>query len=262
LNNSLGFANLSGNDARFFEPSRASQMAYAKLFLDDDTEESMMDPFAFNSEAYPESRCGQDDSRVKAVLPMIGTAGRVLDVGCLDGTIGELFLKMGNEVYGIDASEPALKKALARGIQAKRGNVEERFPFEDAMFDAVFAGEIIEHIFDIDSMLSQIYRVLKPNGVFVVTTPNLAALGRRLMLLANRNPHIEISFTGEAAGHIRYFIRQTLVDILTKHGFRIDAFKSDVVNFNATGSLCSYKLARLFPTLGKSLIIRAVKPAC
>ena len=218
-----------------------------------------MDPFSFNSKAYPVSRCGQDDSRVKAVLPMIGKAGRILDVGCLDGTIGELFLRMGNEVYGLDASEPAIKKALARGITAKLGNVEAQFPFDDALFDAVFAGEIIEHIFDIDTMLAQIYRVLKPNGVFVVTTPNLAALGRRLMLLVNRNPHIEISYTGEAAGHIRYFIRQTLFDVLNKHGFKVDVFQSDVVNFNATGSLYSYRLARLFPTLGKSLIVRAVK---
>ncbi len=218
-----------------------------------------MDTYAFNSEAYPVSRCGQDDSRVEAVLPLIGKAGRVLDVGCLDGTIGELFIKMGNEVYGIDASEPALEKALARGIKARRGNVEEHFPFDDAMFDAVFAGEIIEHIFDIDSMLSEISRVLKPNGKFVVTTPNLAAFGRRLLLLLNRNPHIEISFTDGAAGHIRYFIRQTLFAILEKHGFIVDAFCSDVINFNSTGSLCSYKLAQWFPTLGKSIIVCAIK---
>lgn len=220
-----------------------------------------MDPYAFNSAAYPVSRCGQDDSRVKAVLPLIGKAGRVLDVGCLDGTIGELFLKMGNEVYGIDASEPALEKALARGVKARRGNVEERFPFDDAMFDAVFAGEIIEHIFDVDTMLSEIFRVLKPGGLFVVTTPNLAAFGRRLLLLLNRNPHIEISFTGEAAGHIRYFIRRTLFDLLQKHGFAVDVCCSDVINFNATGSLCSYALARCFPSLGKSLIVRASKRA-
>ncbi len=218
-----------------------------------------MDPFAFNSEAYPVSRCGQDDSRVTAVLPLIGKVGRVLDVGCLDGTIGELFLKLGNEVYGIDASEPALEKARARGVKAQRGNVEERFPFDDAMFDAVFAGEIIEHIFDVDSMLSEIRRVVKPGGAFVVTTPNLAAFGRRLLLLLNRNPHIEISFTGGAAGHIRYFIRQTLFEILEKHGFRVDVFCSDVINFNATGSLCSYRLARLFPTFGKSLIVQATR---
>ena len=146
-------------------------------------------------------------------------------------------------------------------MKARLGNVEERFPFDDGMFDGVFAGEIIEHIFDIDGMLSEIGRVLKPAGVFVVTTPNLAAFGRRIMLLMNRNPHIEISYTGGAAGHIRYFIRQTLFDILNKHGFRVDVFCSDVVNFNAAGSLRSYSLARWVPTFGKSLIVRAIRSA-
>ncbi len=218
-----------------------------------------MDAYRFNSAAYPQSRCGQDDSRVKAVLPLIGKAGRVLDVGCLDGTIGELFLAMGNDVYGIDASQPAIAQAVARGVKASLGNVEERFPFETESFDAVFAGEIIEHIFDVDAMLSEINRVLKPSGVFVVTTPNLAALGRRLLLLMNKNPHIEISFSGSAAGHIRYFIRSTLFELLRAHGFEIADFVSDIVNFNASGSVCSYGLAKLFPTFGKSLIVRAYR---
>ena len=218
-----------------------------------------MDVFNFNATAYPTSRCGQDDSRVRVVLPLIGKAGRVLDVGCLDGTIGELFLHMGNDVYGIDASQPAVAKALERGIKARLGNVEKTFPFDSESFDAVFAGEIIEHVFDVDAMLSEIGRVLKPDGVFVVTTPNLATLGRRLLLLINRNPNIEISFTGSAAGHIRYFIRSTLFELLETHGFRGADLLSDVVNFNASGSLHSYNLAKLFPTFGKSLIVRAYK---
>lgn len=219
-----------------------------------------MDAIKFNSQAYEKSRCDQDDSRVKAILPLIGRAGRVLDVGCLDGTIGELFLNAGNEVYGLDASEPAIAKALQRGIKAQLGNVEQGFPFENNFFDAVFAGEIIEHVFDVDMMLAEIFRVLKPGGHFVVTTPNLAALGRRVMLLLNINPHIEISFTGAAAGHIRYFVKSTFYGILEKHGFKVEVFRSDVVNFNASGSTRSFTLARLFPTLGKSLIIKAIKP--
>ena len=218
-----------------------------------------MDPFTYNSKAYPASRCGQDDLRVQLALPLIGKAGRVLDVGCLDGTIAELLVKMGNTVSGIDASEPAVKRAMARGIDARLGNVEETFPFESNFFDAVFAGEIIEHVFDVDAMLKEIKRVLKPGGAFVVTTPNLAAFGRRLLLLAGGNPHIEISFMGDAAGHIRYFIKHTLIELLKTHGFTVDVFKSDVVNFNASGALNSTRLAHWFPTFGRSLIVRAFR---
>jgi len=219
-----------------------------------------MDPYAFNSQAYPQSRCGADDERLNQVLPLVGTGHTILDVGCLDGTIGELLLHQGNVVHGIDAAAPAVAAAVRRGIQARVGNLEERLDFPDARFDVVFAGEVLEHIFAVDVLLSEIHRVLKPGGCLVATTPNLAALGRRLLLLANRNPHIEISFAEKAAaGHIRYFIRSTLFSLLHKHGFRVTDFKSDVVNFDANGRCCCHWLARLFPTLGKSLIVRAVK---
>ena len=93
-------------------------------------------------------------------------------------------------------------------------------------------------------MLNEIRHVLKPGGCCVVTMPNLAAFGRRLLLLIGGNPHIEISFTGDAAGHIRYFIRGTLIELLNKHGFTVDVFQSDVVNFNASGAINSTQLAR------------------
>ena len=219
-----------------------------------------MNPIEYNSEQYKQSRCDRFDSRVKAVIPLIGRAGRVLDIGCLDGTIGELFLTKGNIVYGIDASQPAVNAALARGIKARIGDAEKRSTFEDCSFDAVFAGEIIEHVFDIDAMLEEVRRVLKPGGTFVVTTPNLAAFGRRMMLLCGISPHVEISFTEPgAAGHIRYFVKDNLIAILEKHGFEKEVFRSDVINFNASGSLYSCTLADWFPTLGRSLIIKAIK---
>ena len=218
-----------------------------------------MNPYAFNTQAYPKSRCDESDVRLDRIFPLIGTGRTILDLGCLDGTIGEILLRRGNVVHGIDAAAPAVATAVQRGVQARVGNLEERLDFPDSQFDVVFAGEVLEHIFDVDTLLSEIHRVLKPGGHLVATTPNLAAMGRRLMLLLNRNPHIEISFTGDAAGHIRYFIRSTLFDLLRKHNFHVTDYTSDMVNFDRLGRVRSLWLARLFPTLGKSLIIRAAR---
>jgi SAM-dependent methyltransferase len=218
-----------------------------------------MDPYIWNSKAYTKSRCTEDDSRVTRVLPLVGKVGKVLDIACLDGTIGALLQALGNSVSGIDASEPAIRRAHERGLDARLGNLEDPLPFPDAVFDLVFAGEILEHIFDVDHLLDEAYRVLKPSGCIVVTTPNLAAFGRRCLLLINRNPSIEISFTGSAAGHIRYFIRQTLFDLLSRHSFLPLSLTSDVVNFNSAGTIRSYWLAKAFPTLGRSLIVKAQK---
>jgi len=218
-----------------------------------------MNVFAFNTKRYASFDETQDDLRIARVLPLFKNVGAVLDVGCLDGTIGVRIRNQGNTVCGIDASTTAVAAAQQRGIDARLGNVEERFPFEDEMFDAVFAGEIVEHIFDIDTMLAEIHRVLKPSGFLVVTTPNLAAFGRRMLLLLNRNPNIEIAFTGSAAGHIRYFIKRTLFDILAAHSLKATALTSDVVNFSRRGKIRSCWLARAFPTYGRTLIVKAQK---
>ena len=218
-----------------------------------------MDVYKWNAKAYIDSICTEDDIRVKRVLPLVGNAGKVLDVGCLDGTIGALFQESGNEVSGIDASEPAIRKARQRGINVKLVNLEEDLPFPDEIFDLVFAGEVLEHIFDIDHLLEEIFRVLKPSGHLLLTTPNLAAFGRRLLLFVNRNPHIEISFTEIAAGHIRYFVKHTLFDLLRRHSFIPVQFTSDVINFNRKGTFRSCWLAKLFPTFGRSLIVKARK---
>lgn len=218
-----------------------------------------MDVYVWNAKAHPGSICTENDIRVKRILPLVGKAGRVLDVGCLDGTIGLALKKLGNEVYGIDASEPGITEARRRGINAVLADLEEEFPFPDEMFDLVFAGEVIEHIFNIDHLFREFSRVLKPAGNLVLTTPNLAALGRRLLLLLNRNPHIEITFSDGDAGHIRYFVRSTLFKLLLRHSFRPIHLVSDVINFNRNGTIRSYRLAKLFPLLGRSLIVKARK---
>jgi len=56
----------------------------------------------------------------------------------------------------------------------------EKFPFSDNYFDTVFAGEIIEHLYNPDHLLAETYRVLKPKGIFVLTPPNLASIHNRI----------------------------------------------------------------------------------
>lgn len=218
-----------------------------------------MNPLKFNTKRYQNSSSiFENDPRIKTMVKLTGENNTVLDLGCIDGTLGGILIKNNNTVYGIDASAAAIPLAIEKGVKAKTGNLEEKLDFTDNMFDVVTAGEIIEHIFDIDLFLEEIHRVLKPSGRLVLTTPNLAAFGRRLLLLLNKNPLIEISFTGNAAGHIRYFVKQTLFDILKTHNFEIIDFTSDVINFNASGSLKCANSAKLFPSLGRSLIINAI----
>jgi SAM-dependent methyltransferase len=107
-------------------------------------------------------------------------------------------------------------------------------PFENEFFDAVFAGEVIEHLFDPDHFLDEVYRVLKHKGILVLTTPNLASLHNRIALLLGYQPFpmgvslrfnigrlIEPAEEPQSLDHIRLFTLRALKKLIELHGFRI-----------------------------------------
>lgn len=201
-----------------------------------------------------------EDKRVKQIVKLVGKNKIVLDIGCGIGEIGELLIRNKNKVYGIDISPTAVKKAGKRGLIVKCGDIEkEKIPFENNYFDVILAAEVIEHLLDTDDFLEQIRHKLKKKGELIITTPNLATLGRRLILLLGKNPLTEVRLARHSAGHLRYFVKDALFELVESHKFRITYFSSDLVNFTANGRINSKLLAQLFPSLGKTLIIGAVK---
>lgn len=185
---------------------------------------------------------------------------RICDIGCGDGSLMERLSKYG-EVSGIDISREQLELACRKGFDARYCNVdEEDIPFGNAQFDFVVCTEVIEHVLVPDRILTEAKRILKDDGQFILTTPNLASFGKRLLLLCNRNPFIECSPLEEnAVGHLRYFIFPTLKRLVAHHGFCVREFSSDVINFDGGGRVKSRTLARLFPSFGRTLMVVLTK---
>lgn len=203
----------------------------------------------------------QEDApaRLEAVLSGIKKTDvpiKLLDIGCYDGHIGLLLKrKFGKQckVYGVDVANNSIKLARQKGIQAKVCDVTQGISFESNMFDYVFAGEIIEHLYDTDFFMEEIKRVLKPNGILILTTPNFVSFGRRLYYLFGKGIFIEVSFgiPKGAAGHIRYFTFDTLKELARMHNFEPEMIFSDTVTFPWGRSDL---LARIFPRMGQSII--------
>ena len=215
----------------------------------------------FNEIKYGNWNIGAGDAvRVKKIIELVGKDNRILDIGCGVGSIGSQLIKFGNTVYGVDISRSAVKYAREAGIIASKCDVEKHnLPFQTNYFHVVIAAEIIEHMYDTDVFLEKIRKVLKVRGSLVLSTPNIATLGRRLLLLTGKNPLIEVHLGRHSAGHIRYFVKKSLSELLVVHGFAITHFMSDVVNFTPDGKRHSTLLATIFPTFGKSLIVKATK---
>ncbi len=216
----------------------------------------------FNSKRYSKqfTVTSPDIFRVNRVLEMIGQGKSVLDLGCGDGFLMKKIQAVGNSVEGIEVSTPAIRHARKQGLKVY--DLSLNTPWAALIkkhYDAVFAGELIEHIYDTDMLLEEIRKVLKKNGSLIITTPNLASLGRRILLLLGKNPLIENTMRTNDAGHIRYFTKDTLIRLLHDNGFELLEYHSGVVNFDSSGKFYSLLLASLLPTLGNTLIIKAMK---
>ena len=102
---------------------------------------------------------------------------QTLDVGCGGGLLSEEFARLGCIVTGVDPSEPSL--VVARNHAQQQGltidysvGFGENLPFADASFDIVCCCDVLEHVKDLEMVISEIARVLKTDGIFFYDTIN------------------------------------------------------------------------------------------
>ncbi|MFA5054690.1 MAG: bifunctional 2-polyprenyl-6-hydroxyphenol methylase/3-demethylubiquinol 3-O-methyltransferase UbiG [Dehalococcoidia bacterium] len=115
------------------------------------------------------------------------TGLNVLDLGCGGGFMAEPLARRGARVTGIDPSaaslEAARKHAEAQRLDITyRQGVGEDIPLETGSMDRVVCVDVLEHVKDIDKVLSEVRRVLRPKGLFLFDTVNRNWLSRLLVL--------------------------------------------------------------------------------
>lgn len=166
-----------------------------------------------------------------------------LDYGCGDGSFMKACKEYFNipNVYGCDISENAIKNinetSFAKGYVVDID--KENLPFPDNFFDFIFCGEIIEHLYDPDHFLEEIFRVCRKGGVVMLTTPNLASWFNRISLLFGYMPifcdtglknnygHL---YKMNPAGHLRLYTYKAFHSLLLAHNFSIMTIKGIGIN--------------------------------
>ena len=122
-----------------------------------------------------------------------------------------------------------------------QANVEEPLPFEDGSFDAVVAGELLEHLQFPDGLVAEIHRVLRPGGRLVGSVPNAFRVQSRLRFLRGRPPEDDPT-------HLRMFSAGAMRALLS-------AF--DDVEIDFVGGRYARLNGRLF---ARDLVFSAVRP--
>lgn len=136
---------------------------------------------------------------------------KVLDIGCWTGQFEQLAVKHAKEIWGIDPGLEAVKlaKKLVPKAKFKAGNALD-LKFKDKYFDTVTILDVIEHISrgTESKCLNEIYRVLKPNGHLIISTPHSHPLSILL------DPAYFL------IGH-RHYSENRLKSLLSSNGFKV-----------------------------------------
>lgn len=220
-----------------------------------------------------------DNDNRRAILELIeGKDGStIIDLGCGDGRFSIDLAKRARakKVYGIEFQKETAAIAGDKGIQVCRADLNKRLPFADEAFDAVHANQVIEHLVETDIFIEEIYRILKPGGYAVVSTPNLASLHNIISLIMGKQPfpaHVsnrvilgnsldpKHGMKHESKGeiHMRIFSPDALIEILEYHGFRIQRFKG--VGFYPFPRLAASLLSQIDVKHSVYLTVKARKP--
>ena len=144
-------------------------------------------------------------------------ASRVLDLGCGRGEFCAFFKRLGFVPEGIDISGQVIEHARSPhpGIAFHAGEVQELLPGRAGAFNCVFSSGVIEHLFDVGDDLRDANQLLRPEGLFLLTTPYHGFLKNVMIDALDYSGHYD-----PLGQHIRCFDRRGLENCLAKFRFR------------------------------------------
>lgn len=150
-------------------------------------------------------------------------AARILEIGCGNGDTGALALARGKcgFVCGVElCDEPA---AVARGkmSQVLVGDVEKiELPFAPHHFDALLMSEVIEHLVDPWTVLRKLHPLLRPGGIVIAGSPNVAH--NRILRMLLRGEWLYEDAGPLDKTHLRWFTPKSYRRLFEECGFVVE----------------------------------------
>ena len=157
-------------------------------------------------------KTGYRDKKIMSLLKDFGVDGK----NCLDVCPGTgrwlTYLKSNRASYlsAIDISQKSIDKCIGLCDKIQKADVEsEKFDFESNFFDLVISFMALEHIRDPSLYLSEIMRVVKNDGLIIMTIPNIVSFISRIRVLFGIMPQ---AVTNDPT-HIKFYTHKELIKI-------------------------------------------------
>jgi SAM-dependent methyltransferase len=168
------------------------------------------------------------DQYSELVLPPPREGARALEFGCGAGRYLDLLCEAGWQAEGIEPVADPARRCRERGLHVQTGTFES-VTFPDGSFDLIIAWMVVEHLHDPNLALQKIRKLLRTEGTFVFSVPNLAcwetlAFGRFHFILNEPT-------------HLHHFRPRTLRRLLSQNGFRVERLFHQQNVYNVLGSM-------------------------
>lgn len=137
---------------------------------------------------------------------------KILDIGCGSGRWLYKQKTIGNDVYGVEISQNAVKIANEMGLNVFLGNLEAA-EFANDFFDLVRMNHVLEHLFDPLEFLKEVKRILRKGGECIISVPNVESI-ESILLKSSWRPL-------EVPRHLLHFSPSTLEKIVNKAGLKV-----------------------------------------
>lgn len=173
-----------------------------------------------------------EDARI--IDKLLPDARRIVDIGCGRGGFVEICRNEVGDAIGLDNEPAAAGLCRAQGLPFVLGSAD-RLPFSDDALDAVRAKEIIEHLPNPMPMLNEIWRALRPGGLFISRTPT------------HFSAFYPVNNFWDDYTHVRPFSKLSLKRLLDDAGFTIEFIRGYTAGRNAVERLLGKALGVVLP---------------
>ena len=180
----------------------------------------------------------------------------ILDCGISKGGVSDILSKDGANCFGIDINPREIE-----GVKIIQVDLNKEIPEFGIKFNVIFAGEIIEHLFDDRRFIRKCQDFLKPNGLLIITVLNLVSFLNRFAMFFGLMP---LTAYVAAEFHYHFYTRRKLKNMIEEEGFEVLKATSSYWPLNIfskipmLGKIFSL-LGSIFPTMGNQLIVFAKK---
>lgn len=160
-----------------------------------------------------EKKVRRSRRRMRELSRLVG-GGRFLDIGCNGGFMVEAAREKGFEAFGLDIDPVSIRYAEEHYPQNHffQGTVEQFDPLAPR-FELIYCSEVIEHVPKVNRFVATVVKLLKPDGVFFVTTPDISHW---------RRPRNVENWDGfHPPWHCIYLRPSSLRSLLESHGLEV-----------------------------------------